>query len=522
MGLDCIIDTVQIAKIVLVEGMLRAGGKMRSIVRGAIHRLQNEMHTDASPMEVEWRDIHESGQWLGSILQWSKKWKVSTGGKEWKRDTGRREGDTQIMDIMHGCPKTKRWCTGNNEWRLSGIMLESGEVRSDVPEDIRREIQKRADEMEETGEGKTRLYVQGPWNNMKAKAEAMRGWWVEKGTDRMEVKGVHRISGKWYVRGYAPKAKTRRCAPSTRVVWWKVKACSRQGDNTVEKGEVSRRIVEQQKGELASQDYWMDDENLKLRSEWMWRRHVDRKEAMMHVYSDGSVKYAREEGTWAWEAHIAERPDRPNSTALHLVVAGDGKEIRAPEATERVIRLGRAEPLALVAGLIALRAWKGSVAWYTDSQATIDTWNSLKYKSARKWASVDNKDVWRTLRRLKKEWGGRVNVIKVAAHQDPRKHDSCLTLHEVKSNIVDRQAERAYAKEASMPLEALDAPRTSVITIEGRECIGKTKATIMNHVKVEKVKQWMLEQERTRGDEELMWGRAINVAWDMMLETGRT
>jgi hypothetical protein len=66
MGLDCIIDTVQIAKIVLVEGMLRAGGKLRKIIRGAIHRLQNEMHTDESPMEVEWRDTHESGQWLGS------------------------------------------------------------------------------------------------------------------------------------------------------------------------------------------------------------------------------------------------------------------------------------------------------------------------------------------------------------------------------------------------------------------------------------------------------------------------
>jgi hypothetical protein len=155
------------------------------------------------------------------------------------------------MDIMNGCPKTKRWCTINNEWRLSGIVLESGEVRSDVPGDIRREIQKRADEMGEPGEGKMMSYVQGPWNNMKAKAEAMREWWVEKGTNRMEVKGVHRISGKWYVRGHAPKAKTRRCAPSTRVVWWKVNACSRQGDITVEKREASRRIVEQQKRELA-------------------------------------------------------------------------------------------------------------------------------------------------------------------------------------------------------------------------------------------------------------------------------
>jgi hypothetical protein len=61
-----------------------------------------------------------------------------------------------------------------------------------------------------------------------------------------------------------------------------------------------------------------------------------------------------------------------------------------------------------------------------------------------------------------------------------------------------------------------------VIAIEGRECIGKTKATIMNHVKTEKIRQWMVEQEQTRGDEELMWGRANNVDWDMMMETGRT
>jgi hypothetical protein len=47
----------------------------------------------------------------------------------------------------------------------------------------------------------------------------------------------------------------------------------------------------------------------------------------MYVYSDGSVKYAREEGTWAWEAHIAERSNRPNITlaALHLVPSGGGR-----------------------------------------------------------------------------------------------------------------------------------------------------------------------------------------------------
>jgi hypothetical protein len=53
----------------------------------------------------------------------------------------------------------------------------------------------------------------------------------------------------------------------------------------------------------------------------------------------------------------------------------------------------------------------------------------------------------------------------VAAHWDSRKHGSCLTLHEVKNTIVDRQAERAYAKVDSMPPEALDAPRTAVIAI---------------------------------------------------------
>jgi hypothetical protein len=62
-----------------------------------------------------------------------------------------------------------------------------------------------------------------------------------------------------------------------------------------------------------------------------------------------------------------------------------------------------------------------------------------------------------------------VNVIKVAAHQDSRnKQDSCMTQHEVKNNIVDRNAERAYAKVDSMPSTALDEPRTAVIATEGR------------------------------------------------------
>jgi hypothetical protein len=37
-------------------------------------------------------------------------------------------------------------------------------------------------------------------------------------------------------------------------------------------------------------------------------------------------------------------------------------------------------------------------------------------------------------------------MIKAAAHQDRRHQDSCLALHEVKKNIADRQAEKAYVK----------------------------------------------------------------------------
>jgi hypothetical protein len=48
---------------------------------------------------------------------------------------------------------------------------------------------------------------------MKAKASAMtsamKDWWVEKGAERMEVRGVYRGVGKWYAVGYAPKARTR-------------------------------------------------------------------------------------------------------------------------------------------------------------------------------------------------------------------------------------------------------------------------------------------------------------------------
>jgi hypothetical protein len=59
-------------------------------------------------------------------------------------------------------------------------------------------------------------------------------------------------------------------------------------------------------------------------------------------------------------------------------------------------------------------------AWYTDSlHVTIDMWNNLEYKCARKWPSVDNKDVWIAPRGLKRERGGdRVEMIKAPAHQD--------------------------------------------------------------------------------------------------------
>jgi hypothetical protein len=57
-----------------------------------------------------------------------------------------------------------------------------------------------------------------------------------------------------------------------------------------------------------------------------------------------------------------------------------------------------------------------------------------------------------------------------------------------------------------MPKEALDEARTATTAVaEGRECVGKTKAALMGHMEVEKVKQWMREQQETRAAEDLMW-----------------
>jgi hypothetical protein len=134
----------------------------------------------------------------------------------------------------------------------------------------------------------------------------------------------------------------------------------------------------------------MSDDNLKLKNEGLWRRYVHGTEMMMHVYSDGSVKYAREEGTWVWEAYIAERPDRPNSTVLHLVAAGDGKETRAHRRQRRgcdTIRKSGAAGIGSMTHSTTSVERLGSM-WYTDLQATIDTWNSIEYNSARKWSSV--------------------------------------------------------------------------------------------------------------------------------------
>jgi hypothetical protein len=43
----------------------------------------------------------------------------------------------------------------------------------------------------------------------------------------------------------------------------------------------------------------------------------------------------------------------------------------------------------------------------------------------------------------------------------------------------------------------------------------------MDHIKAEKVRQWIREQQETRAAEDLMWGQESNVNWDMMSETGR-
>jgi hypothetical protein len=149
------------------------------------------------------------------------------------------------MDIMKGNAMARKWCESNEAWRLSEIMLETGMVRSNVPDDMRQAIKTTyAESVEAGGKEETGIFGRGAWRSMKAKASVMKGWWVEKGTGRMEVRRVYRRAGKWYVMGYAPKARTRRCAPSTRLVWWKVKACNRHGGNTVETGGVRQSATE--------------------------------------------------------------------------------------------------------------------------------------------------------------------------------------------------------------------------------------------------------------------------------------
>jgi hypothetical protein len=112
-------------------------------------------------MEAEWRDTHESsGQWLGSILKWSKTWKMNVMGKEWRRDTGKREGGAQIMDIMNGNAMAREWCECNKTWRLSEIMLETGVVRSDVPESVRQAVKaKYAEAVEKGKKGASRAHL---------------------------------------------------------------------------------------------------------------------------------------------------------------------------------------------------------------------------------------------------------------------------------------------------------------------------------------------------------------------------
>ena len=75
-----------------------------------------------------------------------------------------------------------------------------------------------------------------------------------------------------------------------------MKACNRQRNNTVEKGAVIRKADENTTRAQADREYWMSSDNVQVKNEEVWRRWANSTETMLHVYTDGSVKYAREEG----------------------------------------------------------------------------------------------------------------------------------------------------------------------------------------------------------------------------------
>jgi hypothetical protein len=84
-----------------------------------------------------------------------------------------------------------------------------GIVKSDVPEDMRQVIKTRYAESVEAEKEETSIFGRGAWGSTKAKASGMKGWWVYKGTDRMEVRRVYRGTGKWHIMGYAPKGENK-------------------------------------------------------------------------------------------------------------------------------------------------------------------------------------------------------------------------------------------------------------------------------------------------------------------------
>jgi hypothetical protein len=53
-------------------------------------------------------------------------------------------------------------------------------------------------------------------------------------------------------------------------------------------------------------------------------------------------------------------------------------------------------------------------------------WRRIDQKTGKQWHNMDTKDAWRALRRLKARWKGRLPLLKVEAHQDRRKNDSCM------------------------------------------------------------------------------------------------
>ena len=213
-----------------------------------------------------------------------------------------------------------------------------------------------------------------------------------------------------------------------------------------------------------------------------WGEIDKRKE--MRVYTDGSYRPEKEEGTYAW---VAGWHDEEGN--IGVVMSGGGLERNSDNEARGDIDSTRMETMGLIRAHEAVRRkWNGPVLHYMDNKATIWRKGSFARETARvRWKAPDS-DLWNQAGEIAGDGKWRTKWVGSHADDDKKFHE--LTNEERGNVIADKHAEKQYSKPSNIetPWQDERNTRPGQIIIETgirryHPVTGRTTKTILKHTR---------------------------------------